>query len=110
MKAINEKEKASNLSSIEEEIQLKVLEGIRPGTVMFTLGYGQWGNGAADMVVDGQNIKGDGRRGQGIHANAVMGIDPHLKNTCLTDPVGGSAVFYDTHVKMELFNIAPAIT
>ncbi|MCA1802923.1 MAG: molybdopterin-dependent oxidoreductase [Rhodothermaceae bacterium] len=83
--------------------KLKVIEGIRPGTVMFSLGFGQWANGASDMVVDGQVIKKDDRRGRGIHANAVMGIDPHLKNTCLTDPVGASAVFYDTHVKLEAF-------
>lgn len=82
---------------------LKVIEGVRPGTLMFSLGYGQWGNGAVDMVVDGDIIKGDPRRGRGIHANAVMGVDPHLLNTCLTDPVGASAVFYDTHVKLERF-------
>ncbi|MDZ7756811.1 molybdopterin dinucleotide binding domain-containing protein [Rhodohalobacter sp.] len=84
--------------------QLKVIEGVRPGGIMFTLGYGQWGNGATDMMVDGQVIKGDERRGRGIHANAVMGVDPHLKNTCLSDKVGGSAVFYDTHVKLEPFD------
>ncbi|MGF1669928.1 MAG: molybdopterin dinucleotide binding domain-containing protein, partial [Balneolaceae bacterium] len=89
--------------------QLKVIEGVRPGGVMFSLGYGQWGNGARDMIVDGQVLKGDDRRGRGIHANAVMGIDPHLKNTCLTDPVGASAVFYDTHVKLEPFTGDPAL-
>jgi hypothetical protein len=30
-----------------------------------------------------------------------MRIDPHLKNTCLADLTGGSAVFYDTSVKLE---------
>ncbi len=90
--------------------RLKVIEGVRPGTVMFSLGYGQWGNGATDMVVDGQVIPKDERRSQGIHANAVMGIDPYLKNTCLTDPVGASAVFYDTHVKLERFEDEMAMT
>ena len=86
---------------------LKVIEGIRPGTVMFSLGFGQWGNGATDTYVDGELLKKDDRRAQGIHANAVMGLDPHLKNSCLTDPVGASAVFFDTHVKMEHFHGDP---
>jgi hypothetical protein len=37
---------------------------------------------------------------EGFHANAVMRLDPLVKNTCLFDPVGGSAVFYDTLVKI----------
>jgi hypothetical protein len=36
-----------------------------------------------------------------VHANAAMRVDPYLKNTCLVDPVGGSAVFYDTWVRLE---------
>jgi hypothetical protein len=27
-------------------------------------------------------------------------VDPVLKNTCLSDLTGGSAVFYDTQVKL----------
>ncbi|MFN3597363.1 MAG: molybdopterin-dependent oxidoreductase [Rubricoccaceae bacterium] len=81
--------------------RLRVVEGVRPGLVTFSLGFGQWGNGARDMVVDDQRIRGDERRGRGIHANAVMDVDPHLTNTCLTDPVGASAVFYDTMVGLE---------
>jgi hypothetical protein len=30
-----------------------------------------------------------------------MRTDPVVTNTCLFDPVGGSAVFYDTLVKVE---------
>jgi hypothetical protein len=29
-----------------------------------------------------------------------MWIDPHLKNTCMLDPVGGSVSFYDTMVAL----------
>ncbi|MDZ7720164.1 MAG: hypothetical protein U5K72_15220, partial [Balneolaceae bacterium] len=75
----------------------------RPGTITFSLGFGQWGNGARDTVVDGDVIKGDERRGRGIHANAVMAVDPHLKNTAFSDIAGGSAVFYDTWVKLERY-------
>jgi hypothetical protein len=29
-----------------------------------------------------------------------MWIDPHLKNTCFIDKVGGSVSFYDTRVRL----------
>jgi anaerobic selenocysteine-containing dehydrogenase len=80
--------------------KLQVTETIRPGVVTFTLGHGQWASGASDVVIDGQVVKGDPRRGAGVHANAAMWIDPHLKNTCMIDKVGGSVSFYDTKVKL----------
>jgi hypothetical protein len=52
------------------------------------------------VVVDGRTIKGDPRRAKGLHANAAMRTDPVLPNTCLADPVGASAVFYDTQVRL----------
>ncbi|MBM3136169.1 MAG: molybdopterin oxidoreductase, partial [Chloroflexi bacterium] len=80
--------------------KLKVVEGIRPGVVAFSLGHGHWAYGGTDIVVDGQTIKGDPRRITGLHCNAAMRTDPHNPNTCLRDLVGGSAVFYDTKVKV----------
>jgi anaerobic selenocysteine-containing dehydrogenase len=83
------------------EGRLKVVEGMRPGVVSFALGFGHWAYGAVDISIDGTTIKGDEQRYEGFHANAVMRTDPFIKNTCLVDPVGGSAVFYDTDVKVE---------
>jgi anaerobic selenocysteine-containing dehydrogenase len=80
--------------------QVQVLEGLRPGVVGFNLGYGHWAYGANDMTIDGQVVKGDKRRATGIHANAAMRTDTHNPNTTLRDLVGGSAVFYDTMVKL----------
>ncbi len=40
------------------------------------------------------------RRIRGIHANAAVRIDPYLKVTTLVDVYGGSAVFYDSQVKV----------
>jgi anaerobic selenocysteine-containing dehydrogenase len=79
---------------------VQVTETIRPGVVTFTLGHGQWASGASDVTIDGQVVKGDPRRGGGFHANAAMWIDPHLKNTCFIDKVGGSVSFYDTKVRL----------
>ena len=80
--------------------KLKVIQGIRPGVVGFSLGHGHWAYGSSDVRVDGKVIKGDPRRGMGLHGNAAMRVDPVLGNTCLEDGVGGSAVFYDTRVKL----------
>lgn len=79
---------------------VKITEGIRPGTTAFSLGMGHWAYGSSDVLVDGKVIKGDPRRGKGIHANAAIRVDPHLKNVCLSDLVGASAVFYDTRVNL----------
>ena len=79
---------------------VKSTETIMPGVVTFTLGHGHWATGAADVVIDGKLVKGDPRRGTGVHANAAMWVDPYLKNTCMLDPVGGSVSFYDTKVNL----------
>jgi anaerobic selenocysteine-containing dehydrogenase len=81
--------------------KVKVVEGMRPGVIAFALGFGHWAYGAQDVTIDGTTIEGDARRYEGIHANAAMRTDPIVTNTCLFDPVGGSAVFYDTLVKVE---------
>ncbi|HEU5317036.1 MAG TPA: molybdopterin dinucleotide binding domain-containing protein, partial [Chloroflexota bacterium] len=80
--------------------KVKVLEGMRPGVISFSLGHGHWAYGSNDVTVDGKVVKGEARRGTGLHGNAAMRVDPVLKNTTLADLVGGSAVFYDTRVKL----------
>lgn len=81
--------------------KVKIVEGMRPGVVSFPLGYGHWASGATDVEIDGRRIKGDPRRAAGFHGNAAMRVDPHLGNVTLSDLAGGSAVFYDTKVKIE---------
>lgn len=80
--------------------KLKVTQGMRPGVVSFALGYGHWASGAREISINGIKITGDERRATGIHANAAMRVDPHLGNVTLQDLAGGSAVFYDTKVKV----------
>ncbi|GIW72758.1 MAG: molybdopterin oxidoreductase [Planctomycetota bacterium] len=81
--------------------RVRSIQGIRPGVVAFALGFGHWAYGSADIVIDGQLIRRDQRRSAGVHANAAMGVDPHLGDVCLQDLVGGSAVFYDTKVRVR---------
>jgi len=80
--------------------KIRTTEGLRPGVIGFSLGFGHWSYGGAPVVINGAMVPGDERRVKGIHANAAMRVDPYLGNTCLVDPVGGSAVFYDTQVKL----------
>jgi anaerobic selenocysteine-containing dehydrogenase len=79
----------------------KVTEGIRPGVVAFPLGFGHWASGAADFEIDGKLVKGDARRAVPLMANGAMQLDPVLGNVTLSDLAGGSAVFYDSKVKVE---------
>jgi tetrathionate reductase subunit A len=84
--------------------EIKVTEGIRPGVITFSLSFGHWAYGSADVEIDGQILKGDPLRGAGFHANAAMMIDPHLKNISIQDLVGGSVSFYDSPVRLEKVN------
>ncbi|MFN7036280.1 MAG: molybdopterin-dependent oxidoreductase [Bellilinea sp.] len=81
--------------------KIKAVQGMRPGVVSFALGFGHFAYGGVDFEIDGIRVQGDPRRTRGFHANAAMRVDPYLGNTPLLDPVGGSAVFYDTMVKLE---------
>ena len=79
---------------------VKLIQGVRPGVVMVSWSYGHWAYGANDVTVDGQLIKGDPRRKVGLCTNPLLLLDEGTKTTCLTDPIGGSASFYDTKVKV----------
>jgi len=76
---------------------LQTTTRIRPGVITFELGWGHWAYGASQQIIDGEAIPGDPRRAAGIHANAAMYVDEHMRSP-LSDVVGGSAVFYDTKV------------
>ena len=80
--------------------KVKVIQGIRPGTVAVSWHWGHWAYGARDFVVDNKVVKGDPSRGTGLCPNAVMIDDPVMKNATLSDPIGGSASYYDTRVNV----------
>ncbi|MBR9979460.1 MAG: molybdopterin-dependent oxidoreductase, partial [Desulfatitalea sp.] len=80
--------------------KVKGIEGIRPGVAAFSLGHGHWAQGATSMEIDGVAVQVDQRRARGFHANAAMRVDPVLRNTTLSDVVGGSAVFYQSQIKL----------
>ncbi|MHC4678499.1 MAG: molybdopterin dinucleotide binding domain-containing protein, partial [Planctomycetota bacterium] len=79
---------------------VKVIEGIRPGVVGVSWHFGHWAYGSRDVTVDGKVTKGDPSRGRGIAPNPLMLEDTVVGNVCLTDPIGGSASFYDSYVQI----------
>jgi anaerobic selenocysteine-containing dehydrogenase len=82
------------------EGHIKVLEGMRPGVIAVSWHFGHWASGSRDVVIDGNVVKGDPSRSRGLCPNPILLEDTVIGNVCLTDPIGGSASFYDTHVKI----------
>jgi len=80
--------------------KIKAVQGMRPGVVSVSWHFGHWGYGASDTFIDGQRIPADKRRATGLCPNAVLRADPVLKNVCMTDPIGGSASYFDTRIKL----------
>lgn len=81
--------------------KVRVREGLRPGTVAVSHHFGHWAYGAQEVAVDGRRVKGDPRRGRGLQPNMVMLLDRVTKTSPVTDPIGGSAAFFDTKVAIE---------
>ena len=85
---------------IDLTVKVKVAEGVRPGVASVSHHFGHWAYGGKDIVVDGATIKGDKRRIKGITPNPLMLVDPVLKNSGITDPIGASASFFESFVKL----------
>ncbi|MEW6383543.1 MAG: molybdopterin oxidoreductase [Pseudomonadota bacterium] len=69
--------------------KVKTTTGIRSSVVAVAWSFGHWAYGATDVVVDGEVVKGDPRRGAGLNPNVVFRLDPVLKDVAPADPVGG---------------------
>ncbi len=89
-----------NGQKIPVQGKVKVKQGMKPGVVAVSWHFGHWAYGANDIVVNGQKVPGDKSRRRGLCTNAVLHIDPQLKNVGLQDLIGASASFYDTRVKL----------
>ena len=80
--------------------KVKSLSGIRPGSVAISISYGHWAYGSRDVTIDGQVIKGEAKRGQGLCPNPAMTVDHYLKDIAMTDPIAGDAAFSGTRVRL----------
>jgi len=81
--------------------KIETREGMRPEVVCVSWHYGHWAYGSNNVTIDGAVVHGEKVRAGGLCPNAVMMPDPALKNSTLEDLIGGSAVFYDSYVKLE---------
>jgi tetrathionate reductase subunit A len=84
------------------EGKVRMLDGIRPGTVAISWHYGHWNAYGASpgIEIDGQSITADNRRAMGLCPNPVMERDESIGKVGLTDPIGGSAAFFNTRVNL----------
>jgi len=82
------------------EAKVKLSHGVRPGTVVVSHHYGHWAYGASGFEVDGVSVPGDSRRAGGVTPNPLLLLDRYMRTAPITDPVGGSAVFFQTKVKL----------
>jgi anaerobic selenocysteine-containing dehydrogenase len=86
--------------TVAVEGKVKVIQGLRPGSVAISWSFGHWAYGARDMTVNGQVVKGEAARTKGLVPNPAMGVDGYLKDVCLTDPIAGDAAYSGTRIKL----------
>jgi anaerobic selenocysteine-containing dehydrogenase len=87
----------------QEGVAGKVLvtEKIIPGVVAVSWHFGHWAYGSRSFAVNGADTGAEPARGAGLVPNPVMRVDEAVGKVCLQDPIGGSASFYDTQVRVE---------
>ncbi len=81
--------------------RVKVRQGIVPGSIAFSVGFGHWGFGATQLEIGGKTVKADQVRRAGFHLNPIMRRDPAVPLMSLMDPIGGSATFFQTRARLE---------
>ena len=88
---------------------VRIINGLRPGTVSVIIDYGHWGWGASDAVIDGETVEGDPRRRRGVNINPLLLTDKVNVGTGITDPIGGNASYFDTQVSLVKISSPPSI-
>ena len=81
--------------------RVKVTERIRPGVVAISHSRGRWEANSKSYKVGGVSTGKDSRRGRGLNSNVVARLDPSLGNVTLQEPIGASASFSDTRVRIQ---------
>ena len=86
--------------------RVRIMPSLRPGVITAATAFGRWLYGSGEWYIDGKKYTGDPARNQGVHPNALFLLDDSIAakdgwTTVLTDPVGGSMVYYYAPVKIE---------
>ncbi len=90
-----------NGTVLEIKGKARLIEGMKPGVIAISWHFGHWAYGSRDVEVDGHVVQGDPKRSTGIAPNPLMLEDDIVKDVCATDPIGGSASFFDTPVTVS---------
>ena len=89
----------SNSNGIKGRV--RVTERIRPGVLAVSHSRGRWEINSRSWSLDGTSTGKDSRRGRGLNTNEVSRLDPSLGNVTLQEPIGASASFSDTRVRIQ---------
>jgi len=89
--------KITNPNGVSAEGLAFVTEGLRPGVVAISHSFGHWEMGSKPV----NGGASDPARGLGLAQSPLNMYDPHLKDVCLQDTIGGSSSFGDTPVMVE---------
>ena len=81
--------------------RIRMTERLRPGVIAVSHSRGRWEINSKSYKVGGKSTATDPRRGKGLNTNEIMRLDPVLGNVTLQEPIGASASFFDTQVKVE---------
>ena len=86
--------------------QVPIMPAVRPSVVSFPAAFGHWPYNSGHWTVDGETHRGDDAKNARTRMNHLMRLDPSITaeggwGTCLQDPYGGSACYYDTRVQIE---------
>ena len=86
--------------------RVRIMPSVRPGVITAATAFGRWLYGSGEWYIDGKKYVGDPARNQGVHPNALFLLDKSIAakdgwTTVLTDPVGGSMVYFYAPVKIE---------
>jgi tetrathionate reductase subunit A len=86
--------------------RVRIMPSVRPGVVTAATAFGRWLYGSGEWYINGKKYTGDPARNVGVHPNALFLLDKSIAakdgwTTVLTDPVGGSMVYYYAPVKIE---------
>ncbi len=86
--------------------RVRIMPSVRPGVITAAAAFGRWLYGSSEYYINGKKYEGDPARNVGVHPNALFLLDGSIAakdgwTTNLTDPVGGSMVYYYAPVKIE---------
>lgn len=85
--------------------RVRVMSGVRPGTITYADAFGHWQYGSGTWVVNGRRFEGDQLRNTPVHLVQLTRLDPSLSagpgwTIACEDPIGGGVAYFGTRVRI----------